>query len=430
MNKILLFVAVLLLSFSVFSQETIRTMTYNVVKFTSSSSSDKQLGHEYIYTDIKPDLLMVQEAGVNSPDHILGKLNSIENKYLRTTRFANIINPSDDNGQLVFYNKNILELISEKALSATTRNINRYTFRFKKLDINENPIYLEVFVAHLKSSDGSAERTERSNMIDTFIADLNTIDNSRFIIFAGDLNLYSSNEPAYTKLLDGTSAIKLKDPINRPCETMPIDGFNYWSSWPTPRDVKYFWQDNVDFQDIHTQNPRSTSGGLDDRFDFILASENLIDENSSLSYIPNSYKAYGNNGNCLNKDITDATCTGTYSAITRQHLRNASDHIPVIMDLQFKTSTLSTTNFTYNTISFASSNVTNNAIVLNVYDKLINSELIIYNHLGQVVKSVLINYQTISNNQLTVDVSNLTTGMYFINLNTPKLAKPLKFIKN
>lgn len=430
MIKKLLFVAVIFITAFVTSQESIRTMTYNVVKFTTTSSADKQTGHEYIYAEIKPDILMVQEAGVNSPDHILGKLNAIENKYLKTTRFSNIVNPLDDNGQLVFYNKNILQLEREKALASSTRNINRYTFKFKKLDIDGNPVYLEVFVAHLKSSDGTVERTERSSMIDTFITELSTVDSNRYIIFAGDLNLYSSNEPAYVKLLNGTSLIKLNDPINRPCETMPEDGFNYWSTFPIPREVKYFWQDNINFQDIHTQNTRSSSGGLDDRFDFILTSENLMNANSNLTFTANSYKAYGNNGNCLNKDIADATCIGTYSATLRQHLRNASDHIPVIMDLQFKSSTLSNTNYSLQTVSFVSSNVASNSLILSINDQVLNSELHIYNQLGQLVKSVILNYQTVYNNQLTIDISHLNSGVYYINLTNNALSHPLKFIKN
>lgn len=439
MKKTLLLVAVMFVTAFVFSQETIKAMTYNVVKFAPSSSTDRQLAHEYIYNDIKPDLLMVQEAGINTPDHILGKLNTIENKYLRTTRFNNISNPSDDNGQLVFYNKNIFELVEEKALAASTRNINQYTFRFKKLDINENPVYLEVFVAHLKSSDGRTNSIERNNQISTFIQALNTVDQSRYIILAGDLNLYTSNEAAYINALNGTASIKMKDPIGNAalCETIPVidaDGSFSWSTYfptsPTSENIKYFWRDNINFSSIHTQNPRISSGGLDDRFDFILVSENLMNENSNLSYIPNTYLAYGNNGNCLNKDVTDASCTGSYSAVTRQHVNYASDHLPVVMDFQFKSSTLSTYNYSISSISFASSNVTNSSILLNINERILNSELLIYNQLGQVVKSVLIGNQTGLNKQLNIDVSNLHSGVYFITIKSNNLAKPLKFIKN
>lgn len=440
MKHLILLLTVFLLSIPVFSQETIRSMTYNIAKFTASSSIDRQQAHDYIYRDIMPDLLMVQEAGVNTPNHILGMLNNIENKFRSTTRFDNIVNPADSNTQLIFYNKNMFELVAEIAHPSSTRNINQYTFKLIKkdnlgisvpiLDTDGNPIFLEVFVAHLKSSDSSVDRAERSNMIDTFIAALNTINNNRFVIFAGDFNLYSSNEPAYLKTLAGTATIKMKDPINRPNVTMPDNGFNYWSSYPIPREIQYFWQDNIEFQDTHTQNPRGSSGGLDDRFDFILTSENLLNENSSISYIPNSYKVYGNNGNCLNKDITDVSCDGFYNATTRLHARNASDHLPVFMDLSIKSATLSNTSNSNPSISFLSSNVSATSIKLSMDEKLLNSELIIYNQLGQVVKKFTIDYSTISHKNINIDIQNLSNGFYFINNSKMMLKKPLKFIKN
>ena len=71
------------------------------------------------------------------------------------------------------------------------------------------------------------------------------------------------------------------------------------------------WHNNSSFADVHTQSPRTTSfggganGGMDDRFDWLLVSAQLLDESSVLKYIENSYVPYGNDGNHFNDAINN-----------------------------------------------------------------------------------------------------------------------------
>ena len=100
------------------------------------------------------------------------------------------------------------------------------------------------------------------------------------------------------------------------------------------------WHNNSSFADVHTQSPRTSSfggganGGMDDRFDWLLVSAQFLDESSVLKYIENSYVTYGNDGNHFN----DAINSGSNAAVSNDiadALHDASDHLPVYMDLWF-----------------------------------------------------------------------------------------------
>jgi hypothetical protein len=70
---------------------------------------------------------------------------------------------------------------------------------------------------------------------------------------------------------------------------------------------------------------------MDDRFDFILISDALQD-GVDLSVINGSYEAFGNDGNHFNADINDGPVIPQGQAIA-DALHEASDHLPVIMEL-------------------------------------------------------------------------------------------------
>jgi hypothetical protein len=87
------------------------------------------------------------------------------------------------------------------------------------------------------------------------------------------------------------------------------------------------------FANVHTQSPRvrQFDGGMDDRFDFVLIS-------SYLSWVSGSYTAFGNDGHHFNDSINAIPNTAV-DGVTAQVLHDASDHLPVFLDLQFTTAT-------------------------------------------------------------------------------------------
>jgi len=168
-----------------------------------------------------------------------------------------------------------------------------------RLLYNDEIIYL--YSTHLKASSGTDNEQQRLSECTTLVNDF--VDSSNYIV-VGDMNFYSSTETGYQKLLT-----KLFDPLN-----MPGD-----------------WHNNANFAGIHTQSTRvedfgdGATGGLDDRFDFILVSQSLLE-----NVVPSSYKELGNDGAHFNLSINDGVDDPVIAA-----LYYASDHLPVYCDFVF-----------------------------------------------------------------------------------------------
>ncbi len=415
MKKIVLFLF-LIFSVSVFSQETLNTMFYNVFKFPNSLPQNREDILKDILDGYRPDLFMICElATENGADLILNtSLQNQSDKFARALFVADTTNLADPLQTMVFYNTRKLTLVNQQKIPTVYRDINQYSFQ---LNVTSNdPIHLEVYVAHLKSSTGPANRQIRLEMVQEVTKSLKKLTQpNTYVLFAGDFNFYNSSEPAYQEILNPSNAILMIDPLNAPGN----------------------WQNNPVFSYLHTQSTRVSNvgfgsganagagGGLDDRFDFIMMSENF--QNSTrLSYVNESYKAYGNNGDCLKKDVKDPNCTGIYSQTLRNNLFNMSDHLPVVM--QFKihedlsTKALETKPF----IWLQSSNITSDKIVIGIDKTRLKSQknsLFIYNSVGQFVQSVNLNNQS----SITIDCQGLASGIYYIK--TTETNEVLKFIK-
>jgi hypothetical protein len=95
------------------------------------------------------------------------------------------------------------------------------------------------------------------------------------------------------------------------------------------------WHDNAAYAPYHPQSPRTASfgggatGGMDDRFDFILESYNL-DDGQGFELLESTYKAFGNDGAHLNVAINAAPVNSAVGQALADSIMNASDHIPVV----------------------------------------------------------------------------------------------------
>ena len=72
---------------------------------------------------------------------------------------------------------------------------------------------------------------------------------------------------------------------------------------------------------------------MDDRFDFVLASRQIIDDSLNIKYIPSSYRAVGQDGKRFNGSVNSPTNTDVPGSIA-DNLYNLSDHLPVILKLE------------------------------------------------------------------------------------------------
>ncbi|MGO3182910.1 MAG: T9SS type A sorting domain-containing protein [Aequorivita sp.] len=412
MFKKILTLAFVMVAMCVNAQATIKTMCYNLLEFPSAYPPNREELLREILDEYQPDIFMISELESEAGANLI--LNVTLNSYGEDYKMAPF-EPSQSGDlehlQLIFYRKGMFSLESWEVLPTPIRDINYYQLKLNTTDQQTDPVFLNVFVTHLKSSQGNANKQLRLQMVQEFTDRLETLDPDSFVLFGGDFNFYTHSEPGYQKLLDPTNAIVMVDPINRPGS----------------------WHNNINFQDIHSQSTRVSSGpfgagaggGMDDRFDFIVMSENMQND-PKLRYIPETYKAFGNNGNCFDKSINDESCIGDFSQEFRENLYNMSDHLPIVMDLETnKEFVLSTSPF-----------VQENAIILEstlVKDKLnirLNSNLSgnisfeVYNILGQ----KLLDHASANLEYISIDVSQLSNGIYYLTTDLPT-SQIFKFLK-
>lgn len=404
-----------MLSLFAFGQTNLKIMSYNLLDFPIPLPNERLPFLTSILSEVQPDIFMVCELGSETAaNSILNTaLQTQDNRFARAVFVPNTSSSFQELQQLVFYNSHKLLLTAQSEIPTGVRDINHYTFKLKTENAATNPIYLEVFVAHLKSSQGASNEAARLGMVTDFIDVLKLIPTNHFVLIGGDFNLYKSTEEAYQKLLEATNNIVLVDPINRSGN----------------------WNNNALFADIHTQSTHTNTfyyngtdaygagGGLNDRFDFILMSKNL-QTSADLYYVANSYKAFGNNGNCYDKSINNTSCTGIFSQTTRNNLYNMSDHLPVVMELETPENTLAIGTQTLDeSLTFNNGNLVYDWLELKTDPSLKGLSLSVYNQLGQTVYKHLIS----STNLIKIDITPLKTGVYYIKIDKLYLSKLLKY---
>ncbi len=165
---------------------------------------------------------------------------------------------------------------------------------------------------------------------------------------------------------------------------------------------------------------------MDDRFDFVLMSKSLKDA-QGLHYVANSYKAFGNNGNCFNRRIDDTACAGVYDFPLRRNLHNMSDHTPVVLQLAYPAQALATAPDKQQLNGrLLSGNIVNSQLVVqtDIREGAL-LQLRVINNLGQVMKSL----EHRGTKIITIGVQDLPAGLYYLQLVSGRVRAVLKFIK-
>lgn len=418
-NKLFTFLLLCLLSLAnSFSQETFKVMFYNVLNYPDQVPASRIDNLENIMIDYQPDLFMVCEINnQQGSDNILSMLQGIKSEYAG----ANYVNNTSDDltgnqndlQNMLYYNSSKFILESQTEVTTIFRDFNHYVLKLNTVDQGTDPIILNAIVCHLKASSGTDNQALRLQMVNDLVDYLDGLPSDELVLLGGDLNLYTQSEPAFQELIDPTNNITFVDPANR------------IGSWHT----------NIVFIDVFTQSTRTQSGlggatgGFDDRFDFILTSENML-TSPDLFYVNDSYQVYGNNGNsnCFNQEINSSDCSGPdFDQNIRNELYLMSDHLPVTVELQTNQQLLSLEEIAeIRPFSFEGSNVIENILKLRLNATMLSDPdmLLIYNAVGQILKKVDIR----NLNQIQLDLSNWSSGVYYIGLQN-RAIQPLKFVK-
>ncbi|WP_417867853.1 T9SS type A sorting domain-containing protein [Xanthomarina gelatinilytica] len=408
----------MMITHSLFSQENFKLMFYNLLNFPLETNVPNRIDYlEQTLNTYKPDIFMVCELNnVYGGNAILQVLQDIISEDYRSAVFTS--NTSDDEignqndlQNLIFYDNSKFILESQHVVQTLYRDFNHYKLKLNSVNQDSNPVYLNAIVCHLKASSGSNNENLRLQMVQDLTQYLSTFPSDSYVMLAGDFNVYSASEPAFQELIDQNNNIVFVDPVDR------------MGSWHT----------NVDYVDVFTQSTRTqtglggSTGGLDDRFDFILTSTNML-SNQDLYYVPNSYQAFGNNSNpnCFNNEILDTACAGTsFSLEVREALYYFSDHLPVVMELETNEALLGIPTYQTESFQIMGTNMVDTTLEVQIHNQsLSTNKLYIFNTLGQVVKSIPLG----TSNRLSIDVSGLKNGIYYIRMSNTNV-QPLKFIK-
>jgi endonuclease/exonuclease/phosphatase family metal-dependent hydrolase len=310
----------------------LRIVTYNVIGGSGSVSPDlgtvlSAIGSESYAGRSRPiDVLALQEVDRQSTTTaaVVNQLNAIYGAgiYAGGTLNGTALSGGDTVG-LVF-NTLSVQLVGE--LGIGTPSITgqaRQTIRYQLRPLGVSPVTdFYLYNSHFKASTGSENESRRQVEASAVRANADSLPEGTHIIYAGDFNVYRSSEAAIQTLLAAGNG-RAVDPVNRLGN----------------------WSNNSSFIDVMTQAPAIdppgalVGGGLDDRFDFQLQSQEWTD-GLTLEYVSGTYRAFGNNGSvALNSAINHPSNTALASLPNRSTildlLTTVSDHLPVVADFTF-----------------------------------------------------------------------------------------------
>jgi len=385
-------------------------MCYNTLIYPDGSIPGRADTLKKIFDFEKPDLLLLQELKSSAGlEQILDVLNSFPNaNYSSGTYVPQISNPSNNwrLQQNIIYNEDIFQLAQEDVITTIYRDINYFKFYLfdSQLDDEADSTFVHVYNTHLKSSQGADNELLRAQMAEVMMEHINALPLNSYVIAGGDFNLYYSSEDAYQILTETGTDNPMLDPIDLPGD---------WTESSFPN------------KEILTQSTRAndigdgSGGGMDDRFDFILLSEALMNASSDVHFLNDSYKALGNNGTCFNGSITGCVNNNDVPLSVLRALFYMSDHLPVVLKLG-SSIILNQEEINENTVSIFPNPAQDYLKVVGFESR--EFEYKIFSSTGQLVLS--------DRGIGFVDISGVPNGIYFLRLsNDSNTSAQFSFVK-
>lgn len=330
------------------STERIKIMTYNLLNYRNStswcdgsnnSSSQKDTYLSEVVQYAQPHILICQEVGANSgvpADRILtNALNTGSTSHWAKAQYTN--NSFSDLVNAAFYDTRYVGLHSQSFItqdasgSSLVRVIDFYRFYYKDSllgGLDKDTVFFTVIGAHFKAGSTTSDQNQRTSAALATMQYIQSNVPDDNVIMCGDLNLNTGASAAFQHLIDySVVGMRLYDPINETGNWYNDYGVRYWHT-----------------QSTRTSNTNSgcfSGGGLDDRYDHILVSDEIINGAEGMEYVANSFTVLGNDGLHLNDDITDGSNFSVPSNVLTA-LHGMSDHLPVTLELDIEKMSVST----------------------------------------------------------------------------------------
>lgn len=386
-----------ILAIPAFSQDTCKIMTYNLLNYSGQVAKEINFRKSMKYAD--PDILVIEE--LISETAMNRFVTEVLNYYTPGVYAAGTYINSFDTDNAVFYKQSKFNFISNIAIHTDLRDINMFTL----VHIQSHDT-IRLFAVHLKASSGSSNEQQRLVEVNFMRAVTNAFPLGTEFMVMGDFNIYNADEPAYIRMLQ-------MEPGN---EGHFID----------PNTLPGVWNQAA-YSQYHSQSTRTRSlgdggatGGMDDRFDFILNSKALTEE-GRVKYIPGTMKPFGNDGDHYNDSINKRPNTSVPDSVA-DALSYGSDHLPVSALYKFETHPNAISNSGTNTpASFTLyQNYPNpfNPSTTITYQLKFSSfiNIKIFDARGSEIKSLINQKQSPGNYMIKWDASGFPSGNYFYKL--------------
>jgi len=325
-----------LLSFSKAQTDTLTVMQYNLLNYNNytsyCTSSNNNVSNKDVYIKTIIDYVLPDIFTVCEMNQLQTSIDRLLTNAMNTSGRTNYAKgprtnySSSDMVNMVYYNTEKLVYHSYTAYPTDIRDINVYKFYYNDpaISITHDTAWISCIIMHLKAGSTESDASERLAEVTILMNQLNALNNPGNYLVMGDFNTYTSSEECYDLLLNHTNSnIRFYDPISKPGD----------------------WNNNCSFAAYHTQSTHNdydnecmAAGGLDDRFDHIMASLDVISGGKNVKYISGSYKALGNDGAHCNDSLNEGSNTSVPANVLAALMGN-SDHLPVIMKLNIDVTT-------------------------------------------------------------------------------------------
>lgn len=272
-----------------------------------------------ILEHVKPDIFTVNELSADESihDHLLD--NNLNINFIDYYKRANSRNTAgSDIVNMLYYDSRKLRLKAQYTAQNYVRDVDVYELYYYSNDLPQgDTAFIVCAVAHLKAGSTSGDANQRKVMAENTMRFLETRFENTNTLFMGDFNFYSGTEFAFQTMLNySNAAVRFLDPLGQIGE----------------------WSNNSFYAGIHTQSTNVNSdckagGGLDDRFDFILISDEVRFGTKHMRYVQESFKAVGQDGHRFNGTVNQAPQNTSVPAAVAEALFNFSDHLPVTLRL-------------------------------------------------------------------------------------------------
>ena len=301
----------ILKSNDIYSQDTVKVMTYNLLNYNGSVVKDNSFRKIVKYSN--PDILVAEE--VISQSAVNNMLGNVMNFYTPGLYSAGTFFNGYDTDNAIFFKSSKFTFLYNFVIQTTLRTINLFG-----LVHNQTGNTIKLLAVHLKASNSTSDQQQRLSEVNALRSFTNSLPNGDEFAVLGDFNIYTSTEPAYQRLLQTEVG----------SEGHFIDPLNLSGTW-----------NQSSYAPFHTQSSRiralsdsGSTGGLDDRFDMILNSKGLTEE-GGIKYIPGSLRPLGNDGNHYNDSVNQRPNTSVPDSIA-DAIYYGSDHLPVTALYKFE----------------------------------------------------------------------------------------------